>query len=228
MPLYLALSCLQTRPMEAAFNELTSLGPDGIQLTPGCVPTPAFEAHVESSSFPYSLHHGFSWAAYKQPVWALDDLGIDLLVPDGRSIHPPKSSERPYDEFLEAALWYNDKAVYETMYPGYHLGNEQQLLTAVNYRLPLAVDVSHLYIQLHAGVLSAAGVQRLVEYDNIKEIHLSHNSGKSDSHKPINQDTYLLPWVKERLSAGALVVLESYFHKLSVDDRRQQLELVRT
>lgn len=224
MPLYLALSCLQTRPMEAAFNELISLGPDGIQLTPGCVPTPAFKVHVESSSIPYSLHHGFSWTAYKQPVWA----GANLLVPDGRSVHPPKSLDCEFEDFLEEAWGEPDEAVYETMYPGYHLGNEQQILTAINWRLPLAVDVSHLYIQLNAGVLSEAGVQRLLNYTNIKEIHLSHNSGKADSHKPINKDTYLLPWVKERLTAGALVVLESYFHKLTVDDRHRQLEIVRT
>lgn len=38
MDLYLALSCLQGRPMEWAFDELVSLQPDGVQLTLSNVP----------------------------------------------------------------------------------------------------------------------------------------------------------------------------------------------
>lgn len=49
MQLYLALSCLQGRPMQSAFDELTELQPAGIQLTPGNAPTYGFEEHVTKS-----------------------------------------------------------------------------------------------------------------------------------------------------------------------------------
>jgi len=46
--LFVALSCLQGRPMARAFDELAALGA-GIQLTPGNFPTAAFRDHVAAS-----------------------------------------------------------------------------------------------------------------------------------------------------------------------------------
>jgi hypothetical protein len=39
-----ALSCFQGRPMREAAETLLSAGAASLQLTPGCVPTPAFAA----------------------------------------------------------------------------------------------------------------------------------------------------------------------------------------
>ena len=49
--LMLALSCLQGRPMQAAAEDLLGLDPDGLQLTPGNVPTPGFERWLAPGNF---------------------------------------------------------------------------------------------------------------------------------------------------------------------------------
>jgi hypothetical protein len=63
--LVVALSCLQGRPMRAAFDELVPLG-DGVQLTPGNLPTPGFAAHVANAHA--LVHHGFAFDARRTPV----------------------------------------------------------------------------------------------------------------------------------------------------------------
>ena len=64
--LFVALSCLQGRPMAAAFDELAALG-TGIQLTPGNLPTADFVAHVAASGVTTRTHHGFAWRARVAP-----------------------------------------------------------------------------------------------------------------------------------------------------------------
>ena len=84
--LYLALSCLQGRPMQSSFDELISLSCEGIQLTPGNVPTKGFEKYVKESGKSFLKHHGFSFNAYRKNVW--DQNGSCLV--DSHSVHPPK------------------------------------------------------------------------------------------------------------------------------------------
>ena len=86
MPLYLALSCLQGRPGVEALDELLSLEPDGIQLTPGNLLPSDFKAQVESRGVAYSLHHGFDWVRWKRRVWS-DAMKCEALP--GASVHPP-------------------------------------------------------------------------------------------------------------------------------------------
>ena len=132
-------------------------------------------------------------------------------------MHPPRAGDYIAPE--NTAL--------EVMYPGYRLGSGAEVEDAMARRLPLAVDVSHVFIQLHAGAMTAAIWQRLANYDRIAEVHVSANRGVADSHDPIGPSTFGLDWARARLAAGAPVVLESYFHRLRRDERLRQIELVR-
>src|SRR3954452_21016200 len=86
--LYLALSCFQGRRMSEAAETLAALAPGrvGLQLTPGCAPSPI------SVDCPLRTHHGFTHLALRAQVW--DD---GKLVWHGDSVHPPRQSEVPED-----------------------------------------------------------------------------------------------------------------------------------
>ena len=86
---YLALSCLQGRPMQAAAAKLWELGPDGLQLNPGNAPTPGFAAWLDQAGIPSLSHHGFSWQALRQNVWSHSGR---CRVGTG-SAHPPQAHE---------------------------------------------------------------------------------------------------------------------------------------
>lgn len=199
--------------MRAAFRELSELA-DAVQLTPGNIPTPGF---VPSGP----LHHGFDPDRRSVPVWR----GAELLVRD-RSVHPPETHHTSFRELAEAAER-GFAATLETMYPGYLLGNGDELVWAMERKLPLAVDVSHLAIEREAGVLSDEVLARVLEYDRIEEVHVSRSVKMRDAHAPIDASTFGLEWVRARLRAGTLVVLECYMHKLSREERRRQIDWVR-
>jgi hypothetical protein len=214
MNLLLALSCLQGRLLRAAASELLALAPDGLQLTPGNVPNEGDEAWLASQNVTLQTHHGFTWAALRRPVW-----GEDLrLLTDAHSVHPPKAAE--VDELPR-------ETVLEVMYPGYALGTGAAVERAMDLGLRLAVDVSHVFLQLSAGVMPDATWRRLRAYANIHELHLSDNDGRHDRHMPITSRTFGLGWARERAQSGTPVVLECYMHQMSVDDRRRQVDLAR-
>jgi hypothetical protein len=211
--LYLALSCLQGRPQAAAAAELWALEPDGLQLTPGCAPS-----SEPLPSAPLRTHHGFSDRALRARVW---DAAGELRW-TGDSVHPPRSVDAPPGWTPRA------KAVYETMYPGYaDLDTGDALDRAMDDGLSLAVDIAHLELQRTAGVLSDATWRRLQDYDRVVEVHVSASVGAHDRHAPLHAGVFGLGWARARFAAGAPVVLESYMHRTSVDDRRRQMELIR-
>jgi hypothetical protein len=218
--LFLALSCLQGRPMASAAAELLALGDVGLQLTPGCAPTRGFDRQLIDACVAVRTHHGYSPVAPRAQVWD----GLTLLG-DWQSVHPPKETE-PAEKraFREMAL--GCPTVLETMYPGYHLGTGDDLEWAMDSGLPLAVDVSHIFIQLSAGVMSTKTWDRLQEYDRIEEIHASSNDGRRDLHHPVDGSTWGLDWAVARSAAGVPLVLESYLHRQSVDDRRRSVDLL--
>lgn len=219
--LYLALSCLQGRPMQTAAAELWSLDPCGLQLTPGNAPTPGFAAWLERQGIPALVHHGFCWQALRQSVWS--PIGTCLVGSD--SVHPPQSHE-PAAEYwwqqVEANM--DDQPLLETMYPGYLLGSGTELERAMDMGLRLAVDISHVHMQMHQGAISEAVWQRLQNYERIGEIHLSHNQGQHDSHQPLQNGSFGLDWARER-GQSIPMVLECYMHRLDTEQRRQQMEL---
>lgn len=220
--LYVAMSALQGRPQRTAWDELVSLGAHGIQLTPGNLVSEGFEAHVRRSGRPTRTHHGFAWTRYRTELY---DAEGRADVPRDVSIHPPRATHASFERWLEHARA-RDQLV-EIMYPSYHLGSGEQVRAAMRCRLRLAVDISHLRIQVNAGVLDASTKRALLDYDRIEEVHVSDNDGRADSHRPIGERTPLLAWARERLRAGAPVVYESYMHRLPVDERKRQLDLLR-
>jgi hypothetical protein len=211
--LFVALSCLQGRPMGRAYAELAALPVDGVQLTPGCQPTPGF-----APTGVVRTHHGYSPRAFRtRDVWADD--GACLVASD--SVHPPRADAPAAAHFLEKPT-----PILETMYPSYALGDGDALERAMALHIALAVDVSHLHMQREQGVISTATLARVLDYDRIAEVHVSANDGRRDLHAPLTAETFGLAWARERL-ADLPVVLECYFHKLDRDQRLAQLDLIR-
>ncbi len=213
--LFLALSCLQGRPMGAALDELLALSPDGVQLTPGNQPTPQFEQRAQKTRV--RTHHGFSFTHWKQAVWRED--GTCAVHSD--SVHPPLEREAAaFHRALE-----HPHPTLETMYPGYALGDGEQLEAMMARGEPLAVDISHVFLQRCAGVITEGVWRRLQDYPRVVEVHASRNDGRRDAHLPLTRDTFGLEWAQARLAAGTPVILESYFHRLSLEARRLQCSL---
>jgi hypothetical protein len=218
---FIALSCLQGRPMTSALESLAVLGPDGVQLTPGNQPTPDFEKALRKSKLATRTHHGFSFTAFRtRDVWADD--GRCLATSD--SVHPPAASAKASEHYLAQR---RPELVLETMYPSYALGSGEELERAMELEVPLAVDVSHLFIQRTQGVLSDATLRRVLDYEHVREVHVSANDGRRDLHAPLTPRTFGLEWAHERERAGVPVILECYFHRLTPSERSAQLDLAR-
>lgn len=215
--LFVALSSLQGRAMAAAFDELAVLGV-GIQLTPGNHPTPGFRTHVAGSGVATRRHHGFAFDARRSDTWR-----EGACVTDAESVHPPKAGA-PWRAWYEAQA---ARPIVEVMYPGFELGTGGEVEDAMNARLPLAVDISHVHIQRTQGVMSEQTWRRLQDYSGVAEVHVSANDGRHDSHQPLRRDTFGLTWARERLATGDPVVFECYLHRLCDRERRDQLDLIR-
>jgi hypothetical protein len=220
--LYLALSCLQGREMLSAARELLGLGVNGIQLTPGNVPTPGFQEWLERQQVSTRTHHGFHLKALKRRVWSKE---ADCLV-NADSVHPPQIKDGIAETWKQKAERGDYDRLLETMYPGYCLGCGEELSWAMDLGLKLAVDVSHIHIQLCQGVLDESVWHRLQAYDRIGELHVSANNGLADIHQALTKETFGLDWVRDRSSDGTPVILECYMHRLSDVQRREQIELV--
>jgi hypothetical protein len=206
--------------MQAAAHELLALGVDGLQLTPGCAPTPQFAEWVRQRANIISTHHGFSLVALRQTVWSDDGR---LLARD-HSVHPPKATHPAAATFWDTDLHHS---AVEVMYPGYILGTGAEVERAMECRLPLCVDISHVYIQMQAGVMTESTRQRLFDYDLIAEVHISANDGRGDQHRQIDMTTYELGWAKDRMIDGTITVFESYLHRLTAGERQRQVDLIR-
>lgn len=215
--LFVALSCLQGRPMRAAFDELARLGA-GIQLTPGNLPTHAFAAHVAASGVTTRRHHGFTFDARKTETW----IEGACVVPS-ESVHPPLAGA-PWRAWFERVP---ERPILEVMYPGYELGTGDEVERAMADGITLAVDISHVYLQRMGGAMNDATWRRLADYDRIAEVHVSANRGRADTHQPLTRETFGLDWARERVANGDDVILECYMHKLDDERRHHQLELLR-
>jgi hypothetical protein len=231
--LFLALSCLQGREMQSAAQELIDLEIDGLQLTPGNAPSEKFQQWISQQQLEIRTHHGFYWDGLRQRVW---DSNGNCLV-RSHSVHPPKIEDEVSQIWRQrAAQGEYQNILLETMYPGYCLGSSEEILWAMAVGLNLAVDVSHIYIQLCQGSLDRSTWQKLQDYPNIGEFHISANNGKGDIHQPINNETFGLDWIRDRVSAPQggrtngnrylPVILECYMHYLSFTERQEQVNLV--
>jgi hypothetical protein len=221
--LLLALSCLQGRTQTEAFAQLSALPVDGIQLTPGNLPSPGFREQTRRYGGQLHYHHSFSWGHYRAQVY--DSAGRTPKLPQKWSIHPPVVKHPvSFETWLAGALEVD--ALCEVMYPGYRLGQDAELVEAMASGLRLAVDISHLRIQRHRGDLREATIGKLLAYDRVEEVHVSHNEGRADSHLPLRADTPWLDWARERRRAGVALVFESRMHAVSPADFLAQLEVL--
>jgi hypothetical protein len=195
--------------MSDAAQTLAALAPGrvGLQLTPGCAPSPI------DIACPMRTHHGFTYRALRAQVW---DGGT--LVWHGDSVHPPLQRQVPDD-------WQPpDDVVLETMYPGYAaLANGDQIAAAMDEGRWLAVDVAHLDIQRYHGILAPSVLRRLLNYPRIAEVHVSTSREHRDTHAKISASTWGIEWARTRLAAGTPVILECYMHKLSHEERLEQI-----
>jgi hypothetical protein len=218
MRLFLAMSCLQGRPMRAAFDELVGLEVDGIQLTPGNAATHGFAEHVRQSGVNTRTHHGFAPELMRQEVWSE---GFELTGA-WHSVHPPGGAPHDWLPVPAATM------CLETMYPGHPLGAGTALTAAMDAGVRLAVDVSHVFIQREQGVLNESAWRRLQNYEHVEEIHLSANDGRRDRHAPLAADTFGLEWARQRSTQTSTpVMLECYMHKLTRDERLRQIDIAR-
>src|SRR5262245_26532035 len=195
--------------MDDAAKTLAALAPGrvGLQLTAGCAPAPI------AVDCPVRTHHGFTQRALRTPVW---DEG--KLVWHGDSIHPPQVRQVPDDWQPPADV------LLETMYPGYAaVANGDQIAVAMDEGRWLAVDVAHLQIQMYHGVLGQPVLRRLLDYERVAEVHVSTSRDARDTHARLSATTWGVEWARERLAGGTPVILECYMHKLTHDERLEQL-----
>jgi hypothetical protein len=207
--LYLALSCFQGRRMSDAAQTLIGLAPGrvGLQLTPGCAPSPI---DIDCAM---RTHHGFTYQALRARVWESGS-----LLWHGDSVHPPRQQEVP-DGWQPP-----DDVVLETMYPGYAaLANGDQIAAAMDGGRWLAVDIAHLGIQMYHGLLAKTVLHRLMDYERVAEVHVSTSHEARDSHAKLDMTTWGVDWAREHLAKGTPVILECYMHKLAHEERLQQV-----
>ena len=69
--------------------------------------------------------------------------------------------------------------------------------------------------------------QRLQGYGDIREVHLSANRGRHDTHERLQADTFGLAWAIERGRDGVPVVLECYMHRMGDAERREQVAIAK-
>lgn len=223
MPFYLAMSALQGKDQIEAYNQLISLNPDGFQLTPGNKINKSFK---DTISVPYTLHHCYSWDKLRVELYDFDG-NLRVHIEDNQSIHPPIPGK--YTKSFR--YWLDNVAadhIIENMYPGYFLGNDEELNALMDKNQRMAIDVSHLYICMFQKSISEKTLQRILNYQNIKEVHISQNDGRSDSHRYVTHNMPFADWAKERAKDGITIVFESYFHRLNQSERLEQMELART
>jgi hypothetical protein len=117
-----------------------------------------------------------------------------------------------------------DDVVMETMYPGYAaLANGDQIATAMDAGRWLAVDVAHLDIQMFHGILAKPVLRRLMDYERIAEVHVSTSHEHRDTHARLSTPSWGTEWARAHLAAGTPVILECYMHKLSHEERLEQI-----
>jgi hypothetical protein len=223
MPLFVAMSSLQGLTQSDAFASLSALPVDGIQLTPGNLPSPDFRERVRGYAGLVRFHHSFSWDHYRAVLY--DERGLTPRLTRDWSLHPPSTKLAiPFVRWLEGAL--SVDALCEVMYPGYRLGADAELAAALSGKLRLALDISHLHILMTQAQISAGTLRRLLDYEKLDEVHVSHNEGRADSHRPLCARTPWLDWARERLRGGTPVIYESRMHDTSID-WKNQLESLR-
>ena len=91
----------------------------------------------------------------------------------------------------------------EGMYPTrdgpeeYLMSTWQEYLNVMNSGFYYAIDLSHLHIVANREGQRPDWVYQLITHPNCKEVHVSHNNGRSDAHRPISERVWDNLWWKE-------------------------------
>ncbi|MCA9569138.1 MAG: hypothetical protein KC656_14920 [Myxococcales bacterium] len=218
--MFLAASCAQGATQIEGLKALLRLQPAGLQLTPGWFPVPGFRELLDRVRLPVRLHDGFSWTAYRRPVWGEGRLLLGRAGA-GHSLHPPR---RPWEGWLETAV----QAGYavEVMPPGRALSTAPELERALELRAPLALDIAHLHLLALAGV-SDRVLRRILDSPDVAEVHVSASDGRVDAHLPATRDSWLAGWALERKADGVPLIVECRFQGLDPGERERALEAFR-
>lgn len=134
----------------------------------GNAPTAGFDAWREAYSRPLRTHHGFTQYALRRPVWS----EAQELAGSWDSVHPPRGVDPGW---LPDAL--PEGTCLEVMYGTHALGTGRAVELAMDGGVRLAVDVSHVHIQLCQGAMEPSTWARLREYAHVEEIHVSATTG---------------------------------------------------
>lgn len=243
--LFLATSCFQGLPLDEAVTELCGLldaaglgrGEAGIQLCPGNPPT-GFAGALEGR--PFRKHHTFDPMKRVGLGWHVSGAGVLDFGPlaDGdfslRTIHPPFRREGSIHEAISCiGASDNGRVGLELpMYLDYCGASFVECLKVFESQVPIAVDVSHLNIAVQEWKSSEVTefldrAEGAAVSGRLLEIHVSANNGRSDQHRPITNDDFGIAWAK-RVSReyGIPLVLECYMHRLTHQERIQQVRSV--
>jgi hypothetical protein len=87
----------------------------------------------------------------------------------------------------------------------------------------LAVDVAHLDIQIFHSILAKSVLQRFLNYERVAEVHVSTSHEHRDTHAKLFTFSWGIEWARAHLAAGTPVILECYMHKLSHEERLEQI-----
>lgn len=91
----------------------------------------------------------------------------------------------------------------EGMYPTregpeeYLMSTWQEYIDVMNSGFCYVIDLSHLHIVANREGERPDMVHKLITHSNCKEVHVSHNNGRNDSHRPITKRIWDDLWWKE-------------------------------
>ncbi len=130
------------------------------------------QQHIQAQHYSYHapMRNKLSWDAITDNVLELQDfLGIPVSL---EGLYP---NNKLQDDF-----WKDSLCSYEMI---------------LKKNILFALDLSHLHIAYAQGnelfqINIKELTQEMLSHRNCKEIHISHNDGKHDSHKPINSEVW--------------------------------------
>jgi hypothetical protein len=204
--IHFATSCFQGIDQVEAYNKLKNLKPKAIQLCSGNKINKLFKSIISPQD---KVHHNFSYYSVAPSIY---NNNLELLIQDERSVHPPNKllNSMTFKEWLEKQP---ENQVFEIMHPGYWLANDEEINYYLDTKRPIALDISHVYILKHQKLISDKTIKRIQGYDNIREIHISMNDGRRDSHQPATKEAFMVDWVVENKNLCP-IVYEGNFHKV--------------
>lgn len=174
-------------------------------------PETSFRLHANARILPHSMLFDLG-SMERMPEYRKRLISLLKFLGEGYSIHSGRS-ETLEQEIDRCKKLEEDSGVpvgIEGLYPGTnsplsHWSSYEKLLKLdVRY----AIDLSHLNIvRTKEGLLPEGLVEALLINKNCMEVHLSGNNGQKDSHDPVGEGEWWLPFLKN-INKNAVVFYE--------------------